>query len=100
VVANANEYEVVFIVNPALSEEDTNAVVAKVKELVETAGEVRSVDDWGKRKLAYPIKKCQEGYYVRVIFNSDSEFLKELDRICKLSDGIIRHMILRRNNGR
>ena len=89
---NAN-YEVLFIIDPAQGEEGTAALVAKFKGLVETHGTLGEVDEWGKRRLAYPINDLNEGYYVLITFTSESEFPAELDRILKITDGIMRSLI-------
>lgn len=92
-----NNYETVFIVNPDLDEEKTEAVVAKIKALIESAGTIESVDVWGKRKLAYEINDKAEGYYVLVNFSSKSDFPAELDRIYKISEDIMRSIIIKKN---
>ena len=89
---NAN-YEVVYILNPNLSEEDTAALVEKFKGLVEANGTLTEVDEWGKRRLAYPIDDLTEGYYVLMTFNSVPEFPRELDRIMRINDSVIRSLI-------
>ena len=90
---NAN-YEVVFILNPNLSEEDTAALVTKFKSLVEQNGTLAEVDEWGKRHLAYPINDLTEGYYVLMTFESKPEFPRELDRILRITDGVMRSLIV------
>ena len=90
---NAN-YEVVFILNPNLSEEDTAALVAKFKTLVEQNGTLAEVDEWGKRRLAYPIDDLNEGYYVLMTFSSAPAFPAELDRVLKITDNVMRSMIV------
>ena len=92
-----NNYETVFIVNPDLDEEKTEAVVAKIKALIESAGKIDSVEVWGKRKLAYEINDKTEGYYVLVNFSSKSDFPAELDRIYKISEDIMRSIIIKKN---
>ena len=92
-----NNYETVFIVNPDLDEEKTEAVVTKIKSLIESAGTIESVDVWGKRKLAYEINDKSEGYYVLVNFSSKSDFPAELDRIYKITEDIMRSLIIKKN---
>ena len=87
-------YEVLYVINPTLGEEETAALVAKFKELAESRGTVTEVDEWGKRKLAYAIDYKTEGYYVLMSFTSAPEFPKELDRILGLTEGIMRSMIV------
>ena len=90
---NAN-YEVVYIMDPALGEEAIAAMIEKFKTLVETQGTVAAIDDWGKRRLAYPINDMNEGYYVLIEFESKPEFPHELDRIYKITDGVLRSLIV------
>lgn len=89
---NAN-YEVVYILDPALGEEAIAAMIEKFKALVETQGTVAAIDDWGKRRLAYPINHKNEGYYVLMTFESKPELPAELDRVMKITDGIMRCLI-------
>jgi len=91
-----NKYETIFIVNPDLDEDATNAVVEKFKSLIESAGSIDSVDIWGKRKLAYEIKDKTEGYYVLVNFSAKGDFPAELDRIYRITEDVIRHNIIRK----
>ena len=86
---NAN-YEAVYILNPSLSEEQIAALVAKFKAVVEANGTVSEVDEWGKRRLAYPINDLNEGYYVLMNFESKPEFPAELERVMKITDGVLR----------
>lgn len=87
-------YETIFIVNPKLDEEATKAVVDRFKTLIETNATIGEVDEWGKRRLAYEIDDEREGYYVLVNFSSGTEFPAELDRIYKITDGIMRSIII------
>lgn len=87
-------YEVVYIIDPMLSEEQTAALVEKFKTLAEQNGSAVEVEEWGKRKLAYAIDYKTEGYYVLMSFTSDPAFPKELDRILGITDGIMRSMIV------
>ena len=90
---NAN-YEAVFIVDPNLGEEGIAAVVAKFKGLVESKATLAEVDEWGKRHLAYPINDLTEGYYVLMTFTSVPGFPQELDRIFRITDGVMRSLIV------
>jgi len=87
-------YEVVYIIDPAQSEEAIAATVAKFQTLAEQNGSAVEVEEWGKRKLAYAINYITEGYYVLISFTSAPDFPKELDRILGITDGIIRSMIV------
>ena len=86
---NAN-YEVVYILDPAMGEEAIAAMVAKFKTLVETQGTVSEVDEWGKRRLAYPINDLNEGYYVLMNMEVKPEFPAELERVMKITEGVLR----------
>ncbi|MBS6546988.1 MAG: 30S ribosomal protein S6 [Clostridiaceae bacterium] len=88
------KYETLFIVNPTLGEEEVVAVADKFKALVEANGTVDKVEDWGKRRLAYPINDLTEGYYTLVQFTSAPSFPAELDRVFKITDGIMRSIIV------
>ena len=87
-------YEVVFIIDPAQGEEGVAALTEKFKTLVEQNASEVVVDEWGKRKLAYAINYITEGYYVLISFTSAPDFPRELERIFGITDGIIRSMIV------
>ena len=88
-------YELLFFVDPSLDPETRLAVMKRIDTTIaEGAGKVDSVDEWGKRKLAYAINYITEGYYVLISFTSAPEFPKELDRILRITDGVIRSMIV------
>ena len=89
----SGKYETIFIVNPKL-EAAATAVVDKFKSLVEANGTNVEVEDWGKRRLAYPIEDQTEGVYTLVRFESKPDFPAELDRIYKITDGIMRSIIV------
>ena len=91
------DYEVVYIIDPALGEEAIAATVEKFKALAEQHGSAVEVDEWGKRKLAYAIDHKTEGYYVLMSFTSEPSFPKELDRILGITDGILRSLIVCKN---
>ena len=89
-----NKYEVALVVSPVLTEEEKTAVVENVKSYIERrGGTVTNVDDWGKRKLAYPINYETEAYYIVAQFASAPEFPAELDRVLNITDGVLRSMI-------
>ena len=87
-------YEVVFIIDPVQGEEGVAALTEKFKTLVEQNSSAMEVEEWGKRKLAYAINYITEGYYVLISFTSAPEFPKELDRILRITDGVIRSRIV------
>ena len=87
-------YELVYVVKPNSDEEVREAILNKVKEVVATDGEIVKVDTWGTKKLAYPIAKFTEGFYVLVNFKSVVDVPKEIDRNLKINENVIRHMIV------
>jgi len=90
----SSNYELLYILNPPLGEEETAALVARFKELAEGRGTVAEVDEWGKRRLAYPINDLEEGYYVLMTFTAAAAVPAELDRIFRITDGVMRSMIV------
>ena len=91
-----NSYETIFIIDAALEEDAVNALKEKFTNLIAKNGTVESVDEWGKRRFAYEIDDKTEGYYVLVNFTSDGDFPKELDRQYRITDGILRTIIIRK----
>ena len=91
------KYETLFIVNPNLGDDETAAVVNKFKSLVEANGTVDKVEDWGKRRMAYAINDLTEGYYTLIQFTSAPSFPAELDRVFKITDGVMRSIIVTLN---
>ena len=89
-----NKYELMFIIDPVLEDDKKEAVIETVKGIIAAAGEVASTDVWGLKKLAYPIQKKSEGYYVVMQFSAAPELPKELDRRLRISDNVIRHIIV------
>ena len=87
------KYETMLITSAALDEEATAALVGKFKTLIEANGTIDSIDEWGKRRLAYPINDENEGVYTVIKFQSAPEFPAELDRILGITDGILRRLI-------
>jgi len=89
------KYETIFIAHPNLDEEAVNALIERFKGVIANGGgTVENVDIWGKRRLAYEIEKVNEGTYVLMHFESDPALPKELSRIYRITDGVIRHMIV------
>lgn len=87
-------YEVMFILDPALEDAAKEETIEAVKGIIATEGEVENVDVWGMRKLAYLIQKKSEGYYVVIKFKAQPTLPKELDRRLKISDNVMRHLIV------
>lgn len=92
-----NLYETVIVTSAKLGEEGSAALVEKFKALISEHGTVQSVDDWGKRRFAYPINKQTEGYYTLINFESNPEFTAELDRRYQITDGIMRTLVVKRD---
>ncbi len=88
------KYETMLITSAALDEEATAALVGKFKSLIEANGTIDSIDEWGKRRLAYPINDLMEGYYVLMTFNAAAAIPAELDRIFRITDGVMRSLIV------
>ncbi|WP_123054919.1 30S ribosomal protein S6 [Clostridium sp. JN-1] len=90
------KYETIFILDPSLDEESVKANVEKFKDVIQNGGgEVENVDLWGKRKLAYEINKVNEGFYTLINFSANTDLPKELDRVFRITDGVIRHIIVK-----
>ena len=88
-------YELLFFVDPSLDPETRLAVMKRIDTTIaEGAGKVDSVDEWGKRRLAYPINDLIEGYYVYMTCEVTPEMPAELDRVFKITDGILRSIIV------
>ncbi len=90
-------YELMFIIDPVLDEEAKKETIETVKGIIAAEGAVKEEDVWGMRKLAYPIEKKSEGYYVVLQFEANSTLPKELDRRLKISDHIMRHLIVNKD---
>ncbi len=93
-MADLNKYETIFVIDPKLDEEATKAMVERFKGLIEQNATLEEVDEWGKRRLAYEINDEREGYYVLINFASAPEFPAELNRIYKITDGIMRSIVV------
>ena len=87
------KYEVLYIIDPAQGEEGIAALVNKFKAMVEAEGTLSNIDEWGKRRMAYAINDLTEGYYVLMNMEVKPEFPAELERVMKITDGILRCMV-------
>ena len=94
----SNSYETVVVYSLAKGEEAAKELAAKFQTMISENDTLDSVDEWGKRKLAYLINKEAEGYYVLINFESNAEFPAELDRIYKITDGVLRSMIIKKED--
>lgn len=90
-----SKYEAVVVLSVKNGDEATQSLVAKFKALVEANGTLESVDEWGKRKLAYEIDDEAEGYYVLFNFESDPAFPAEFERIANITDGVLRSLVVK-----
>ena len=88
------KYEVLYIIDPAQGEEGIAALVEKFKAMVEAEGTLTIIDEWGKRRLAYEINDLTEGYYVLMNMETKPEFPAELERVMKITDGILRCLVI------
>ena len=92
-------YELLFFVAPTISDEDRVAVMKRIETTIaEGAGKVDNVDEWGKRKLAYEINGLTDGDYTLVNFHADPQNVAELDRVLRINDSVVRHMIVKRED--
>ena len=91
-------YEVMYIIKP-VEDEVIDGVVAKFEKLLTDNGDtVEKTDRWGKKHLAYLIQDLSEGYYVLVNFKAEPAAVKELDRVMKITDEVLRHMIIKKED--
>ena len=94
----SEKYEVLYIINPNLSEEETQGIIEKFKTLIEQNGTIDAIEDWGKRKLAYEINYIADGYYELVKFTSAPEFPAELERILRNTETVMRSLVTLRHD--
>ena len=90
-------YEIVYIISPKLEEEPRKALIEKVSSFLGANGEVESIDEWGNKKLAYPINKCSEGYYVLMNFKANPDTVSEFERNIKITEDVIRYLIIKKD---
>lgn len=95
---SANNYETMVVFSVAQGDEATAALVEKFKAMIEANGTLESIDEWGKKKLAYPINDEPEGYYAIYYYTAEPDFPAELDRVFKITDGVLRSLIINKNN--
>jgi len=92
------DYELGFIINPEVSEEQTSAILERIEKIVKNYdGQVVKVNQWGRRRLAYPIEHHRDGYYVFIDMILTPETVVELDRTLKVSEEVMRHLVKRRD---
>ena len=88
------DYEIVMVFSLSKGEEAVNALKTKFTDLISKNGTLGEVEDWGKKKLAYPINYEADGYYVLINFSSEEKFPAELDRVINITDGVLRSLIV------
>lgn len=93
-----NKYETIMIINSTLEEKEIESTIEKFVNLINENGKVTTKEIWGKRKLAYPIQKKNEGFYVQLVFRAESDFIDELNRIYNITDEVMKHIIVRIEN--
>ena len=90
-----NKYESIVIINPNLENEAIQALVKKFSDLINNDGTVVSVEEMGKKKLAYEIKKHTEGHYILLKFEANPNSITELERIYRITDDVIKFIVVR-----
>lgn len=93
-----NKYESVIIINPSLEEQGMKDVITKFTDIINKDGKVENVEEVGRKKLAYEIKKNSEGYYVVITFEANPEFITELERIYRITDDIMKFITIRKED--
>ena len=88
------DYELLFVLDPDLTEEQKAEMIENIKAIIAADGEAGEANVWGDKKLAYPINKKSVGYYVVLPFKAGAELPKELDRRLRISDKVMRHIIV------
>ncbi len=93
------KYESMYILKPDMEEEKKDAAIKRFSDIVTgNGGEIESIDEWGKKRLAYPIQYINDGYYVLMTFAAPPELPAELERNYKISDDILRYMVVNLDN--
>ena len=93
-----NSYETLFIVNPTIGDDEVKATAEKFTALIAENGTLGEVNEWGKRKLAYEINDLTDGDYTLINFHADPTQIAELDRVLRITDAVVRHMIVSRDD--
>ena len=93
-----NKYESVIIISPVVEEEGIKNLITKFSDLINTEGKVESVEEMGKKKLAYEVKKNKEGYYVLINFEAKPELIAELERNYRITDEVIKFIVVRKED--
>lgn len=91
-----NKYELMYIIDVALDDEPRKELIERISKLVtDNGGEVEKTDEWGKRRLAYPINYKNEGYYVLVNFSAGSDLPREIERVLQINENVLRYLVIR-----
>ena len=90
-----NKYESIVIINPNVDEEGIKALISRFSDLINNDGKVEKVDELGKRKLAYEVKKFEEGFYVVFYFEANPDLITELERNYRITDEVIKFMTVK-----
>ena len=93
-----NKYESIIIINPVVEEEGIKNLITKFSDIINNDGKVESVEEMGKRKLAYEIKKFQEGYYILINFGANPTLVAELERNYRITDEVIKFIVVRKED--
>lgn len=92
-----NKYEALFIVNPSVEDAGIKELIQKFSDLINSDGKVESVEEIGKKKLAYPVKKNPEGFYVLINFEANGSIITELERNFRITDEVIKFIVIRKD---
>lgn len=93
-----NKYESVIIINPSVEEQGIKALISKFTDLINSNGKLEKVEELGKKKLAYEIKKNSEGYYIVFNFEASPELIAEIERVYRITDEVIKFIVVREND--
>ena len=93
-----NKYESVIIINPSLEEQGIKDVITKFTDLINNDGKLEEVNEVGRKKLAYEVKKHSEGYYVIYTFEANPELISELERIYRITDSVMKFLTIRKED--
>lgn len=93
------DYETLFIIDPEFDSDATKELIEKFKGVIEgNGGQVTGIDEWGKRRLAYPVQHRKEGYYVLINFKAEPKAAQDLERVFKITTGLLRYLIVNKEN--
>ena len=92
-----NKYEALFIINPSVEDAGIKELIQKFSDLINSNGKVEGVEEIGKKKLAYPVKKNPEGFYVLINFEANGALIAELERVFRITDEVIKFIVIRKD---